>query len=55
MLGTLPLIGHLFRSDTEETDKTELVVLVTPRIISNASDWEMLKNDFANGLKNIKF
>jgi general secretion pathway protein D len=55
MLGTLPLLGHLFRSDTEDTDKTELVVLVTPRIISNASDWEMLKNDFANGLKNIKF
>ncbi len=55
MLGTLPLIGHLFRSDTEETDKTELVVLVTPKIISDASDWQMLKENFANGLKNIQF
>jgi general secretion pathway protein D len=55
LLGTLPIVGHLFRSDTEESDKTELVILVTPRIISYNSDWEMVKIGFANGLKNINF
>ncbi|MBU2891939.1 type II secretory pathway protein [Colwellia sp. D2M02] len=55
VLGSLPLLGHLFRTDTEESDKTELVVLVTPRIISTRSDWEMVKNGFAKGLENIKF
>lgn len=55
ILGGLPVIGHLFRTDTEETDKTELVILVTPRIISNDSDWKMIKDGFAKGLENIKF
>jgi len=55
ILGSLPVIGHLFRTDTEETDKTELVILVTPRIISNDSDWQMVKDSFAKGLENIQF
>jgi len=55
LLGSLPVVGHLFRSDTEDSDKTELVVLVTPRIISSRSDWSMVKDGFAKGLENIKF
>jgi general secretion pathway protein D len=55
ILGGLPIIGHLFRSDTEESDKTELVILVTPRIISNRSDFDMVKKGFVKGLENIKF
>ena len=45
-LGELPLLGHLFRTDSEESDKTELVVLVTPKIINDTSDWEKVKKSF---------
>lgn len=45
-LGKLPLIGHLFRSDSDTTDKTELVVMVTPRIIERSDQWEKLKQQF---------
>lgn len=55
LLGDIPLVGHLFRSDSDNSDKTELVILVTPRIISNRSDWKMVKDGFAKGLENIKF
>lgn len=54
-LGSLPLIGHLFRSDSESSDKTELVVLVTPKIIHNINEWERIQNSFIKGLENIKF
>jgi general secretion pathway protein D len=55
ILGSLPLIGHLFRSDGENRDKTELVVLVTPKIVHKLSDWSKIKKDFASQLENLKF
>ncbi len=33
--GDLPIIGGLFRSHTESNDKTELLIFVTPKIISD--------------------
>lgn len=33
LLGSLPLIGNLFRYRTEEVEKTELSIFITPRII----------------------
>jgi general secretion pathway protein D len=34
-LGELPLIGHLFTNDNSNRDKSEIVLLITPRIIRN--------------------
>lgn len=33
LLGDVPLLGHLFRSDSTEKDKTELVLSITPRLV----------------------
>ena len=33
LLGSLPLVGPLFRQQTETTQRTELVILITPRIV----------------------
>jgi len=33
LLGSLPLIGSIFRNQTETTSRTELVILITPRIV----------------------
>ncbi|WP_372767918.1 secretin N-terminal domain-containing protein [Pseudoalteromonas sp.] len=53
MLGSVPILGHLFRNDSEESDKTELVVLVTPKIVSNTQDWEKIRAQFVSELKNL--
>ncbi|TDP40239.1 general secretion pathway protein D [Idiomarina aquatica] len=45
-LGNLPIIGNLFRADTDSTEKTELVVLVTPRIVERSDQWKSLKDQF---------
>ncbi|MEO2280277.1 secretin N-terminal domain-containing protein [Pseudoalteromonas pernae] len=55
VLGDIPGLGHLFRSDGESSDKTELVVLVTPKIVENEADWERLKDSFRKGLKHLQF
>jgi general secretion pathway protein D len=51
----MPIIGHLFRSDANSSDKTELVILVTPKIISDTSDWGRIQNSFIKALDNISF
>ncbi len=33
LLSKIPIIGHLFRSRAERADRTELMVLVTPRLV----------------------
>ncbi|REL34893.1 secretin N-terminal domain-containing protein [Thalassotalea euphylliae] len=53
--GDIPLIGHLFRVDTDLTDKTELVILVTPQIIQREEEWGHLKSKFFNALDSLKF
>jgi general secretion pathway protein D len=47
-LGSLPGVGALFSSNTRRNEKTELVVLITPRIIDRTDDW----GDVMQGLKN---
>ena len=37
LLGDLPILGKLFRSETKNSVRTELVVFVTPRIVSAGS------------------
>jgi general secretion pathway protein D len=54
LLGTLPIVGHLFRTDANSSDKTELVILVTPKIIDDSSDWFRIKQSFVQGLENIR-
>lgn len=43
-LGSLPGVGNLFSSNTRRSEKTELVVLITPRIIERTDEWgEVMK------------
>lgn len=55
LLGDIPFLGHLFRSDNSSNDKTELVILVTPKIVHDTADWERVKESFLQGLENVKF
>ncbi|GAA5142106.1 secretin N-terminal domain-containing protein [Thalassotalea piscium] len=51
--GSLPIIGNLFRGETEAGDKTELVVFVTPKVIESSDQWEEIKAKFGAGLANL--
>jgi type II secretion system protein D len=42
-LGDVPLLGHAFRYDNLSTRRTELLIFLTPRIIGNDFDSEMIK------------
>jgi general secretion pathway protein D len=48
-LGDLPLIGHLFSSHRNDGAKTEIVLLVTPRIVRNITPPEPDIMEFESG------
>ncbi len=43
-LSEIPLLGHLFRFDSRSTRRVELLVFLTPRIISGPIDEETIKD-----------
>ena len=42
--------GHLFRNDTGKSDRTELIVLITPYIIEDDSDAQEITQAFRKRL-----
>ena len=46
LLGGIPGLGKLFSSESKSTSRTELIVLITPRIIANSSDIDDIKQLF---------
>jgi len=40
LLGDLPIVGPLFRSNTEETAKTELLIVLTPHVIDSPAHFD---------------
>lgn len=53
-LHKLPVIGALFGVKTERTTKTELVVMVTPRIIARTDEWDGIKQQLQQGLEHLQ-
>ena len=44
VLGQLPVLGHLFRTDQAQEDRTELMVMVTPYVIADHEEgWELTR------------
>ena len=47
ILGDIPLLGWLFRSQTDKQTRTELIVFITPRVLNTPMQIE----DFTRGMK----
>jgi general secretion pathway protein D len=56
-LKDIPVFGSLFRTDTRNSDRTELVVLITPRALQNDDQLRAVSDEmrrrFGNSLGNI--
>jgi general secretion pathway protein D len=50
LLGDLPFLGNVFKSKNNETAKTELIVVITPHIIRNFDDVEVITKEFEREL-----
>jgi general secretion pathway protein D len=48
-LGELPFLGHIFSNDNHDKSKTELVLLITPRIVRNIARPDAMVSEFPSG------
>lgn len=52
LLASIPFLGKLFSSTTETSRRTELLILITPRVISNREEARAVTNDLRKSLHN---
>lgn len=50
-LGSIPLLGMLFRQKADSSERTELVILLRPVIADAGSDWSGQMNEFSDRLR----
>jgi len=50
-LGDLPLLGNLFKSESRNSRKTELVILITPKVIEDNRQWQTIRDKLSTELK----
>jgi general secretion pathway protein D len=47
----IPILGKLFEGSSDTASRTELVMLITPRVLENADAWEEVTSEFKSGLQ----
>jgi general secretion pathway protein D len=53
-LSDIPLVGRLFGNTTDSISKTELILLMTPRVVSTQEEVEKLTSEFENKVESLK-
>jgi general secretion pathway protein D len=54
ILSSIPLLGNLFRHTTYATEKTELIIIIIPHVITNKTEAEMITAQFLGQLTDMK-
>jgi general secretion pathway protein D len=52
-LSDIPLLGKLFGSTGKTKTRTELIVLITPRVITNSDDAKDITDDYMSGFESL--
>ena len=52
-LHRIPIIGKLFGQTSNETFRTELLILITPRVVSNRNDARAITDEYRRKLRGI--
>lgn len=52
-LSKIPFLGGLFGAQSRQAEKTELVMMVTPRVLEDPKDWEQILEGFGGALRTL--
>ncbi|MBD8872725.1 type II secretion system secretin GspD [Rhodanobacter sp. DHB23] len=53
-LNRIPILGRLFGSTSHTRNRTELIVLITPRVIRNSEEARQITDDYQQGFESLK-
>ena len=54
LLSSIPILGNLFRHTSYSTEKTELIVIIIPHVITNRTEGEEVTSEFLGKLSDMK-
>jgi len=54
LLSSIPLVGGLFGSTSKSRDRTELIVLITPRVITNPDEAREMTQEYQQKFESLK-
>jgi general secretion pathway protein D len=54
VLGKIPFVGALFGSTTSSKNKTELIILITPRVIYDENELVTMSDELKNRLRGVQ-
>ena len=54
VLGSIPLLGKLFSYEKQASTKTELIVMITPYVLKDIEDADLITRAFQEKLQNLK-
>lgn len=54
LLGKIPLLGKLFGATTKQTSRTELIVLITPRVITNSEEAREMTEEYQRRFQSLR-
>jgi general secretion pathway protein D len=54
LLSSIPILGGLFRSTNTSRDRNELIVLITPRVITNSEEARQMTQEYQQKFESLK-
>jgi general secretion pathway protein D len=54
LLADIPVVGRLFKTTSDSYRRRELILLITPRVISNDEEAEKLTSEFSGRIESLK-
>jgi general secretion pathway protein D len=50
----IPVLGRLFRVESERVDRTELIILITPRVIRDRDEARLVTEEFESRIRSLR-
>jgi len=50
----VPVLGRIFRTETDQVDRTELIILITPHVIRNRKEARSVTEEFEERIQGLK-
>ena len=51
LVDKIPVLGNLFKARSKVSDRSELIILITPKLLKQPSEWERVRDEFESQLK----
>jgi general secretion pathway protein D len=54
VLSEIPVVGPLFRNTSRSAGRTELIILLTPKVVRNSNDAHTMTEDLRNRIQGLQ-